>query len=47
MLDQKEEIAKKIDRAFAQFERGVFFSPEASRADMEKRKAAWLREQRG
>ena len=36
--------AKRIERAFAQFERGEFFSPEASRADMEQRKAAWLRE---
>ena len=43
--DQKEEIAEKIERAFGQFDRGEFFSAETSRADMEKRKAAWLREQ--
>ena len=42
--DNKEEIAGKIERAFGQFERGEFLSAEASRADMEKRKAAWLRE---
>jgi len=43
--DRKEEIAEKIERAFAQFERGEFFTPEQSRADMHQRKAAWLREQ--
>jgi Arc/MetJ-type ribon-helix-helix transcriptional regulator len=45
LQDQKEEIADKIERAFAQFERGKFFTPEQSHADMHKRKAAWLREQ--
>ena len=39
------EIAEKIERALRQFDRGEFFSAEASQADMEKRKAAWLREQ--
>jgi putative addiction module CopG family antidote len=43
--DHKDEIAEKIDRAFGQFERGEFFSADGSRADMEKRKAEWLREQ--
>ena len=33
-----------IERAFGHFERGEFFSAEESQADMEKRKAAWLRE---
>ena len=42
----KTEITGKIERAFEQFERGEFFSAEESRADMEKRKAAWLRERR-
>ncbi len=45
LLDHKDEIAAKIDRAFGQFERGEFFSDEESRADMEKRKAAWLADQ--
>ena len=45
LLDHKDEIAEKIDRAFGQFEQGEFFSAEESRADMEKRKATWLREQ--
>ena len=44
--DNKEGIADKIERAFGQFERGEFLSAEASQADMEKRKAAWLREPR-
>ena len=39
------EIGEKIERAFGQFERGEFFSAEESQADLEKRKAAWLREQ--
>jgi antitoxin ParD1/3/4 len=40
------EIGEKIERAFGQFERGEFFSAEESQADMEKHKAAWLREHR-
>jgi len=44
--EHKSEIAERIDRAFGQFERGEFFSAEESRADMEKRKAAWLSERR-
>ncbi len=40
----KEEISGKIERAFGQFERGDFLSAVESRADIEKRKAAWLRE---
>jgi len=45
LVDQKAEITEKIERAFGQFDRGEFFSAEESQADMEKRKAAWLREQ--
>jgi putative addiction module CopG family antidote len=41
----KQEVSEKIERAFAQFERGEFFSAEESHADMSKRKAAWLRDQ--
>ena len=40
------EITDKIERAFAQFERGEFFSAEESRTDMARRKAAWLGEQK-
>jgi putative addiction module CopG family antidote len=44
LLDHKAEIAAKIERAFGQFDRGEFFSAEESQADMERRKAVWLRE---
>ena len=40
----KAAVRDKIDRAMAQFERGQFFSPEQSRADMERRKAVWSRD---
>jgi antitoxin ParD1/3/4 len=42
----KDLIHEKIERAFGQFERGEYFSAEESRANMEKRKAAWLAEQK-
>jgi Arc/MetJ-type ribon-helix-helix transcriptional regulator len=45
LQENRNEIAGKIDKAFAQFERGEFFSSDQSRADMEKRKAAWRNEQ--
>ena len=44
--EQKVDVAEKIERAFAQFERGEFFPAEKSRADMENRKTAWLNEQK-
>lgn len=47
LVENKNEIDEKIERAFGQFDRGDFFSAEESRADMEERKAAWLREHRG
>ncbi len=47
LLENRNEIDEKIERAFAQFERGEFFSAEQSWADMAERKAAWLREHRG
>jgi hypothetical protein len=42
--ENKTVIGEKIERAFGQFERGEFFPEAESRIDMEKRKAAWLRE---
>jgi Arc/MetJ-type ribon-helix-helix transcriptional regulator len=45
-LQDRDLIHEKIERAFGQFERGEFFSAEESRANMEKRKAAWLAEQK-
>jgi antitoxin ParD1/3/4 len=47
LRQQREEIGKKIDRAFEQFERGNCFTAEQSIADMEKRKRAWLSEHKG
>jgi predicted transcriptional regulator len=44
--EHKEEIAEKIERGFADFERGEFFTPDESRADMKKRKAAWFAERK-
>ena len=44
--EQKDEVAEKIERAFGQFERGEFFSAEDSRADLMKRKEAWLNDQK-
>ena len=44
LLGHKAEITEKIERAFGQFDRGEFFSAEVSQADMERRKAVWLRE---
>jgi len=46
LQDQKGLVEEKIERAFAQFERGEFLSAEESRADMTKRKAEWVAEQR-
>ena len=47
LAGNKPVIGEKIERGFGQFERGEFFSPEQSRADMQKRKAEWLRKQGG
>lgn len=44
LVEHKNEIGDKIDRAFTQFDQGQFFSAAESRADMEKRKTAWLAE---
>jgi Arc/MetJ-type ribon-helix-helix transcriptional regulator len=41
LRDNKDSVHAKIERAFGQFKRGEFLGVEESRADMEKRKAAW------
>ncbi len=41
LQENKSLIHDKIERSFAQFENGEFFTAEESRADMERRKAAW------
>ena len=43
---ERDSIREKIERAFGQFERGEVFTAEESRADMEKRKAVWLSDQK-
>ncbi len=40
--DQRSGIEEKIERAWAQSERGEFLTAQEARADMEQRKAAWL-----
>jgi antitoxin ParD1/3/4 len=47
LAEHKPAIGEKIDRAFGQFERGEFFSPDQSLADMETRKTEWLRKHGG
>jgi len=47
LAENHPAINEKIERAFGQFERGEFFSPEQSRADMDKRKAEWISRQGG
>ena len=42
LQSHKDSMHDKVERAFAQFDEGAFFSAEESRADMEKRKAVWL-----
>jgi putative addiction module CopG family antidote len=46
LRDHKQEISEKIENAFAQSARGEYFTAEASRADMESRKAKWKRDRK-
>jgi len=43
---ERDSIREKIERAFGQFERGEVFTAAESRADMEKRKAVWVSDQK-
>ncbi len=45
LREHQSEVAGKIDRALEQFARGEFFTADEARADMERRKAAWRRDQ--
>jgi Arc/MetJ-type ribon-helix-helix transcriptional regulator len=47
LAENRSAVGEKIERAFGQVERGEFFSPEQSKADMEKRKTEWLSRQGG
>ncbi len=44
LREHKQQISDKIEVAFAQSERGEYFTAEQSRADMENRKSKWKRE---
>jgi Arc/MetJ-type ribon-helix-helix transcriptional regulator len=46
LRENKHSIHEKIERAFGQIERGECFTAEESRDDLEKRKAAWLADQK-
>ena len=41
LRNQRHDIAAKIDRGLAQFEKGEFFSSDEARAEIQKRKKAW------
>ena len=43
LSEHRQEISDKIDRGFAQFERGEFYTAEQAQANMAKRKTEWLR----
>ena len=43
--NERGAIHEKIERAFAQFDRGEYLSEEQSRAELQEHKAAWLAEQ--
>ncbi|MBM3794133.1 MAG: hypothetical protein FJW31_08690 [Acidobacteria bacterium] len=42
LAEDRDELNRKLDRAFAQFENGQFFTPEEPRTDMARHKAKWL-----
>ncbi len=44
LSENQMAVSDKIERAFAQFERGEFLTPEQSKADMEQRKLQWMRD---
>lgn len=43
--DDRDLIHEKIERAFVQFDNGEYATAEEFRANMERRKAAWLADQ--
>jgi putative addiction module CopG family antidote len=45
LANDREVIHEKIERAFGQFERGEGLTPEESRARLQEKKAAWLKQQ--
>jgi Arc/MetJ-type ribon-helix-helix transcriptional regulator len=45
LANDRHVIHEKIERAFGQFERGEGLTPEESRARLQEKKAAWLKQQ--
>ena len=45
LANDRQVIEEKIERAFGQFERGEGLTPEESRASLQEKKAAWLKQQ--
>jgi putative addiction module CopG family antidote len=45
LANDRATIQEKIERAFGQFERGGGLTPEESRAQLQRRKADWLKHQ--
>lgn len=43
LSEEKEEISERIERAFAHYERGEFYTAGRPKAEMARRKAEWLR----
>ena len=46
LANDSAAIHDKIERAFGQFERGEGLTPEESRANLQKKKADWLKQQK-
>jgi len=44
LANDRHVIHEKIERAFGQFERGEGLTPEESRARLQEKKAAWLKQ---
>jgi predicted transcriptional regulator len=42
----RDEASEKIERGLAQFARGEFHSPQETRAELQRKKAEWLRDQK-
>ena len=47
LKEEKDSIHQKISEGIAQLDRGEGLSPEESRAEFEKRRAAWIEQHRG
>lgn len=46
LANDRHAIHEKIERAFGEFERGEGLTPEESRARLQEKREAWLKQQR-